>query len=182
MSGTCYCALGWFENVKILRIPFIKNNGTLGNVPDQRTGPVKEDEEVTDPKSTGRKRAVLVKPITEGMVCEWANLKFAGGGIYPVIGCPGNPATNIHHGPDKNTLNNDLTNLHAICSPCHNRWHTRNDPTYPEDIPGNTWIPNGDWRTHDNSTMATIEEVLEHETYWNLSPKQRELIDVRNTR
>jgi len=179
MSGKCYCVLGWFEDCENPEDFFHKNSVALGIVPDQRIGPVKEDEEVTDPKSTGRKRAVQVKPLTEGMVCEWSNLKFAGGGCYPIIGCPGNPATNVHHGPDKNTLNNDQTNLHAICSTCHNRWHTRNDPTYSEDRPGYTWVPNGDWTPHDSTTMATVEEILKHEAYWNLPPKQRELLNVR---
>jgi len=35
-----------------------------------------------------------------------------------------------HHGPDKNTLNNEKGNVHRICHSCHNRWHTLNDEDY----------------------------------------------------
>jgi len=176
---TCYCILGWFDECDDPDDDFHKTDPSLGKLPVQRTGPTKSDEEVTDPKSTGRKRAVEVKPITEGMICEWANLKYAGGGSYPVVGCPGNLATNVHHGPDKNTLNNDPTNLHAICSPCHNRWHTRNDGSYLEDKPGNTWLPIGECKAHDSSTRATVVDVALNEAYWKLPPKQRELQNVR---
>jgi len=178
MSKLCYCVLGWFEECEDPESDFHRNPN---NLPAQRIGPVKTDENVTDPKSTGRKRAVLVKPISEGDVCEWANLKFAGGGTYPIIGCPGNPATNVHHGPDKNTLNNDITNLHKLCSECHNRWHTRNDPTYGDDTPGSTWLPITEWQPHDPDTRATPTELAMNEAYWILPPKQRELMNVRPT-
>lgn len=35
-----------------------------------------------------------------------------------------------HHGPDKNTLNNDPGNVHRICHWHHNNWHALNDPDY----------------------------------------------------
>jgi hypothetical protein len=95
-----------------------------------------------DPVSTGRKRAAVLYPIAGGQVCEWALRKNAGGGIDPIIGCAGRPASHIHHGPDKSTLNNDRTNISLVCEFCHNRWHVANDKYYgkrPED--NSTWIP-----------------------------------------
>lgn len=132
-----------------------------------RTGPIKSDEDVTDPKSTGRKRAAVLYPISEGMVCEWSYLKNAGGGIYPIVGCPGNSAVARHHGPDKNTLNNEQGNVHRICADCHNRWHSRNDPVYE------THFGTDKWQTHDAESKASNEEVLQSEVYWSKAPTQR---------
>lgn len=136
-------------------------SATGGN---KRGGPAKSDEEVTDPGSTGRKRAAVLYPITDDMVCEWAGLKSACGGVFPIVGCVGDPvrnkATHRHHGPDKNTLNNSEGNVHRICVFCHNRWHTLNDPAYgdlktlPDAIP------------HDPDTKATVEEILANEVMW----------------
>jgi len=106
--------------------------------------PPKSGEEMANVEAAGRKRSINAKPITPGMVCEWAFLKEAGGGIAPIEGCPGNPAQNVHHGPDKSVLNNDPeTNLSAICSHCHNRWHVANDKFYlnPRPPHGKTWLP-----------------------------------------
>lgn len=131
---------------------------------------IKAPSEITDVQSTGRKRAALAYPITEGMVCEWARLKKAGGGVTPVIGCNGNIATDRHHGPDKNTLNNTEGNVHRICATCHNRWHAANDEFYGE-RPGGTepFIPLGghSWSPHDGTTKATDEEVVQNELYWS---------------
>lgn len=114
-----------------------------------------------DPTSSGRKLVAEMYVITPGMVCEWANKENAGGGVHPIIGCLGNPASELHHGPDKNTLNNakrswgvgDTENIHIICSYCHNRWHAVNDPTYPpydriadQALP---WVPEGVWGGHE---------------------------------
>ena len=175
---SCYCDLGWPDECD--KGPECStHNRPLGQVPEQRS--LKDSDEVSDPKSTGRKRAVLVKPITEGMLCEWTKLKNAGGGIFPIVGCLGNPATNVHHGPDKNTLNNNLENLHRICSVCHNRWHTRNDPTYSPDIPGQEWVPNGEFVPHDSETLATTEDILKSEAYWASPVNKRKLSDERVT-
>jgi hypothetical protein len=94
-----------------------------------------------DPESTGRKRQAEMYPITVGQVCEWAGLANAGGEFMPIgiMGCVNNPATDLHHGPDKNTLNNekaswgvgDRENTHIICSECHNSTHAANDGFYP---------------------------------------------------
>jgi len=52
--------------------------------------------------------AAKAAPIKPGSVCEWAWLLQAGGGVVPIMGCPGRPASDRHHGPDKNTLNNNV--------------------------------------------------------------------------
>lgn len=106
--------------------------------------PQMKGEDMEDVEATGRKRSIRAKPIKPGMICEWAYLKQAGGGVNPIEGCPGNPAQNVHHGPDKSVLNNDPeTNLSAICSTCHNRWHVANDEFYavPRPPNGATWLP-----------------------------------------
>lgn len=131
----------------------------------------KLDTEVRDAKSTGRKRAAQLVPLKdeEGnpVVCSWAGLKFAGGGEYPIVGCiiPGRPATNRHHGPDKDTLKNfPGTNLHAICTYCHNRWHALNDPGYVEYISRVGGLDK--IRPHDSETRATVEEMVQNEQRW----------------
>lgn len=83
-----------------------------------------------DPISTGRKDAAVKFPITVGMKCEWAMQKNCGGGPVPIVGCPGYAAEAIHHGPDKNTMRNEVGNVHRICAECHNRWHALNDSAY----------------------------------------------------
>lgn len=106
--------------------------------------PPKNAEDMNNIEAAGRKRSVAAKPIKPGMVCEWAYLRQAGGGIAPIAGCPGNPATNVHHGPDKSVLNNDPdNNLSRICSHCHNRWHVANDKYYlmPRPANGAEWLP-----------------------------------------
>ncbi len=140
-------------------------------IPIQRGGPTKADEDVTDPKSTGRKRAAVLYPINEGMICEWAQLKAACGGKFPIIGCAGNPATHRHHGPDKNTLNNEQGNVHRICVHCHNRWHTLNDPVYEEFFGTEHWLP------HDPDTKATVLEIAANEARWSSGRKLQEVND-----
>jgi len=129
--------------------------------------PQKAPEDMKDPLSSGRKRAAEILPDTllETMICEWALLKKAGGGVYPIEGCHGNKATDRHHGPDKNTLNNERgVNLHGICSFCHNRWHAKNDPTYQEPRPvGQSWTPNGEWSPHNSEDRMTVKQALINE-------------------
>lgn len=130
-------------------------------------------DEYADPISTGRKEAAKKFPINPGMVCEWAWLRYAGGGVEPIIGCPGHPAEAIHHGPDKNTMRNVEGNIHRICAECHNRWHAANDkhygerpttpdggvdasvPFHPIDEDGNRYDP----LPHDSVTLAPDEQV-----------------------
>jgi hypothetical protein len=125
----------------------------------------KAPEEYKDPVSSGRKIAAKVAPIPAGMVCEWAWLENAGGGVQPIIGCPGRPASDRHHGPDKNTLNNVLvTNLHRICDWCHNQWHAKNDPFYGERPDASKpFIPDGECQPHDPFTRATDEIVYQED-------------------
>lgn len=140
------------------------------NEPAQRGGPTKAAEDMADPISTGRKRAAVAKPIEEGMACEWAGLLRAGGGVEYIIGCNGNLATNIHHGPDKDVLNNVDSNLHRICANCHNRWHTLNDKYYGiRPAPGTPFIPLVPYvfNPHDPDTKADITKVFENEMYWS---------------
>lgn len=133
---------------------------------------------LADPESTGRKRVKVMYPITVGMACEWAGLEAAGGGIHPIRGCINNPATDWHHGPDKNTLNNAKKsrgvgefgeNVHIICSGCHNRWHGKNDPTYGEYDrildQAKAWIPldMASIQLHDPDTKATFEDLAAEE-------------------
>jgi hypothetical protein len=128
----------------------------------------KDIDKYKDPLSTGRKRAAQMYPIEVGMVCEWANLLNAGGGVKPIVGCLGRPASDRHHGPDKNTMNNAAGNVHRICDYCHNTWHAQNDPAYG-DRPDPTvpFIPKGelgvDWFAHDSETKATVEQLIEAE-------------------
>lgn len=140
------------------------DNGYLG---DTHAG-TKSLGDYKDPISTGRKLAAQAAPISVGDICEWAGLSRAGGGVRPIVGCIGRPASDRHHGPDKNTMNNAPTNLHRICDHCHNTWHAHNDPAYGE-RPEHTkpFIPAGvlgvDWFAHDSKTKATTEEVIAFE-------------------
>jgi hypothetical protein len=117
----------------------------------------KRDSTLKDQQSTGRKRAAIAYPLDKEAPCEWKGLRSAGGGHFPIVGCTNGAQQARHHGPDKNTLNNDEGNVHRICHRCHNRWHTKNDSEYE---PGN---PGG---YHDKITMASTEEVLASEVYW----------------
>lgn len=137
------------------------------------TGPVAEEKEIKDEsikrrgrasdsklkdqQSTGRKRAAIDYPLDSELPCEWRRLRFAGGGQTPIIGCWDGNQQARHHGPDKNTLNNEPGNVHRICHSCHNRWHTRNDSSY---------IPGEPGKTHDSETRATSLEIGQNEAYW----------------
>lgn len=130
--------------------------------------PPKDLDEMTDPESAGRKRAaaLLPKEILETMICEWSMLKEAGGGQFPIKGCHNNKATDRHHGPNKNTLDNERgINLHAICAYCHNRWHAANDSSYVGERPkdGTPWIPVGDFKPHNPDLKMSLKESLVEE-------------------
>lgn len=142
------------------------------------TGPQKADEDIRDPKSTGRKRAVLVKSISPGDICEWAGLKFAGGMIDPIVGCMGNLAAAIHHGQqgNKSTLDNRVENLAKICDTCHNRVHSLNDKYYGEDPITADWYPDssaGPLWPHDAETKATTMDQVQSEIWWSAKPGTR---------
>lgn len=161
-------------------------------VEPERTGevgrPMLESHEIVDVLSTGRKRAAMLYPIHEGMLCEWSGLKNAGGGVVPITGCRGHRISpnkggsgeyhqgDAHHGPDKNTLENSPGNVHRICATCHHRWHGANDKFYgkrPKKADGNVDgtkpflpLPQYTLLAHDPDTLATEEELAENEIYW----------------
>ena len=124
----------------------------------------KRDATLRDQQSTGRKRAAVKYPLDFTGPCEWRNLKSAGGGKHPIVGCREGLQQARHHGPDKNTLNNDEGNVHRICHKCHNRWHANNDPEYEAGE-----IPN----KHDSVTLATIEDLFESEVYFARNKPQK---------
>ena len=114
-------------------------------LPTRRGAKPKDGESMKDVLSTGRKRAAKKYGHLVGGTCEWAWSKSCGGGIRPIIGCAGRISTNIHHGPDKSTINNERDNISIICPFCHNLWHARNDPSYSDDRleAGRPWLPSG---------------------------------------
>ena len=144
-------------------------------IESSRGGPLKNPEDMKDALSTGRKRAALAKPILPGMSCEWAYLAKAGGGVIPIMGCAGNDAAHIHHGPDKDTTNNTDLNLHRVCHECHNRWHSLNDAYYGVRPPAGTpFVPTERIIVlHDPESKVEVKDIYEHELWWSTSPKNR---------
>lgn len=118
----------------------------------------KRDSNLKDQQSTGRKRAAVLYPLDKEAPCEWQGLRIAGGGSFPIIGCSSGTQQARHHGPDKNTLNNEEGNVHRICHRCHNRWHTKNDVGYVWGDPG---------QPHDPITKAEISDMIANEVYWS---------------
>lgn len=131
---------------------------------------------LVDPASTGRKRQAKMYPISVGQVCEWAGLAgHLGGGVEFMVGCVNNPATDLHHGPDKNTLNNEKAsfgvgtqeNTHIICSECHNSRHAKDDPHYPGydrvDDQARPWLPIYPEGFTSEVREATMEELWAEE-------------------
>lgn len=116
----------------------------------------------------GRRRAGLIAKIPKGYTCEWARLEYAGGGVEPIIGCDGNTAEALHHGPDKSTINNEVgINLHRICHNCHNRWHELNDSAYgtrPED--NGTYVPLSDFLQHNRLDQVKRADIVKSERWW----------------
>ncbi len=111
--------------------------------------PVKDSESITDPYSTGRKRAAIQYPIFKTNPCEWRLKTNCGGGKHPIVGCVDGKQVDRHHGPVKNPLRNEPGNVHRICKFCHNRWHADNDGDYDESI--NETLP------HSPVAMTEIE-------------------------
>lgn len=180
---SCCCG-GKFDAYKVLKQEALSSNdggwNYVGRLNDDE--PIdtyidnysgsKAPEDYADPLSSGRKMAAKAAPIAPGQICEWAWLAKAGGGVVPIIGCPGRPASDRHHGPDKNTLNNNVgTNLHRICDWCHNQWHAKNDPHYgprPTNEDGSVdasvpFTPDRDYVEHDPVTRAPDEEVYKED-------------------
>lgn len=156
-------------------------------------GAVKDSREVKDILSTGRKRAAMLLPIMQGQFCDWAGLKWAGGGVQPITGCrdtrlapvkknedlpEGNYSRGeLHHGPDKSVLNNAVgRNLHAICSACHHRWHELNDPSFEGGRPNAAhlqWVPSQPYYNHAFVEPATEEEMEAVEAWWATDKSKR---------
>ena len=117
----------------------------------------KDDSVLRDQQSTGRKRAAQMYPLFPEEPCEWQKKKNCGGGNKPITGCVSGLQQARHHGPDKNTLNNDEGNVHRICHNCHNRWHTENDEGY-------VW---GSIYKEHSPVAAELGEILQNELYWS---------------
>lgn len=207
-TGPCLaCVVGLFEechNPQIIEGGWIIPCATRfkaiedeGPIKPRRKGeigrPLSDPADIKDPKSTGRKRAVIALPILTGMVCQWAGLKWAGGGPHPIVGCSGSTLAEVkkhddlpdgidsrgerHHGPNKAVLDNSVgVNLHGICSDCHHRWHVLNDPSYEGTRPDAEfeWLPSEPYWSHDPYTKATNEERYLSEKWWELAVKDRE--------
>lgn len=120
---------------------------------------------IKDKHSTGRKRAARLYPIESGSSCEWRMQGNCGGGLRPIIGCIEGFASDRHHGPIKDTLHNELGNVHRICSDCHNHWHELNDLIYDETK--YRLLP------HDPH-IETIEEVVAEHVKWKTGQMSRE--------
>lgn len=120
--------------------------------------PIKDPDDIRDRHSTGRKRAAIQFPIIKHRACEWQGQKNCGGGI-PIVGCIDGKQRDAHHGPIKDTLENTPGNVHRICKPCHNRWHTVNDKEYNEE----KWA-----KTKHEPQPAEEIELLANEAYWRV--------------
>jgi hypothetical protein len=116
----------------------------------------KDDSSLRDQQSTGRKRAARWFPLDETALCEWAMKKNCGGGKHPITGCAMGLQQARHHGPDKNTLNNEKGNVHRICHTCHNRWHTLNDDGY-------VW---GAIHEPHHPDTCTLQDIADSEEFW----------------
>lgn len=147
---------------------------------------LKSLEDMVDDPSAGRKRAAQLAPIMRGMRCEWSGLKFAGGGVIPILGCQETTLADVktqelarekgaddvghrHHGPDKAVMNNAVgVNLHRVCSACHNRWHALNDKFYAKDRPptAEPYLPLMPYYAHDPFTVYTGDEYKIAEAWW----------------
>ena len=162
---------------------------------------VKNPGDVKDWESTGRKRAAEIAPIFDDMVCEFAFLKHAGGGAVPIVGCNGSKIFakpedkslrgDRHHGPDKNVLNNAPgTNLHRLCTSCHNRWHSLNDKFYALDPqtgkalrpkPDRQYLPDVPYWEHDAKTQSNDADYAVSEEWWEKPPARRPEYPFRPT-
>lgn len=117
----------------------------------------KTAKDLTDPLSTGRKRAKELYPLDKSQPCEWQGKKNCGGGKIPIIGCVDGKQVARHHGPVKDTTRNQSGNVHRICTRCHNHWHELNDLVYDQREYG--LLP------HDPEE-ASVEELVNDEMAW----------------
>jgi hypothetical protein len=123
--GDPCCCAGLQEKASLLSesLPIALVSGLVGRPP-------KPDDEIS--VSAGRKRAASSYELEMGddKLCEWLGLANCGGGFKPIIGCLRGRRQHIHHGPDKDTSNNERHNISLICHLCHNRWHAANNSLY----------------------------------------------------
>lgn len=153
-ENPCCCS----QDSKIEELEDDDDDNRRGRKRRRGTTTYKRDSNLKDQQSTGRKRAAVLFPLDETAPCEWQGLSFAGGGRFPIVGCSSGTQQARHHGPDKNTLNNEEGNVHRICHRCHNRWHTKNDDGYIWGDPG---------QPHDPVTKASLDQLVENEVYWS---------------
>lgn len=129
-EGTCECTHSFVSTATVISEPDDGESSTG----EKRARRNKPDAALKDQQSTGRKRAAQLYPLDSEANCEWADASPAnpkGGGVNPItVGCENAVQQARHHGPDKNTLNNEPGNVHRICHWHHNNWHARNDPAY----------------------------------------------------
>lgn len=140
------------------------SNGNSGPVREINT--YKNDATLRDQQSTGRKRAAEMYPLDKESECEWKMQRNCGGGTTPINGCADGKQQARHHGPDKNTLNNDEGNVHRICHKCHNRWHAKNDVDY---VWGAVFQPH-------SPSPCSQDELIESELMW-LGVKLEHVVD-----
>lgn len=141
MQVICCCSIGgvYNEGASVTEVTEV-TDAPEAPTPTPPVGPKKprkhkRDDALVDQQSTGRKRAARLYPLNRSAVCEWQGKKNMGGGPKPIEGCADGKQQARHHGPDKNTLNNEEGNVHRICHTCHNRWHAANDPNYDPNQP-----------------------------------------------
>lgn len=132
------------------------NDGLASEGESKEFRTYKDDSTLRDQQSTGRKRAAKMYPLDEEAECEWRMKRNCGGGDSPIVGCLDGLQQARHHGPEKNTLNNDPGNVHRICHTCHNRWHTLNDEKYVWSKVQNPHSPIG----------ATAVDIGMNEQWW----------------
>lgn len=148
-KGCSYCHPDYDQVAKSISSGFSIGKGA----------PLKDSKNISDPYSTGRKRAAKMYPIFETNPCEWRGKKNCGGGLFPITGCIDGKQVDRHHGPVKNTLRNEPGNVHRICKNCHNRWHALNDPEYNDLVYENL--------KHEPE-LATDVELMANEAEWRL--------------
>lgn len=148
-------AIGTFTQTSNHSSSDMADRGDDSGIGDLRT--YKDDSALRDQQSTGRKRAARLYPLEADAPCEWQMKKNCGGGNKPIVGCMNGVQQARHHGPDKNTLNNESGNVHRICHTCHNRWHTLNDDGY-------VW---GNIYPLHNPMEAQITDIGMNEVFWD---------------
>lgn len=137
-TGCIFSARGFFEECENFPgcgcgSPPIPLSSTSPHEEVATAGVYQKDRNLlVDPKSTGRKEAARMFPLDKSAPCEWQLKKFVAFNGKMVWGCVNGLQSNIHHGPDKDTLRNVNGNVHRICFTCHNHYHAVTDPDYDD--------------------------------------------------